>query len=88
MSFDWIQGSSCPAGQSARWEDQYIRDIQARAKLLHNLQFSKKEATRRIQAALAWEFDEDIASTARPAFFKKIPKLVASVYKHAQRGKG
>ena len=87
MSFDWMHVK--PTKQDAqRWRDQYLHSIEERARLLYNLQYSAARATQRIQADLAWEFDESIGSTSLPSFYKDVPSLVKNAYSHAQRGKG
>ena len=86
MPFDWMN-TQRPAVPAGRFRDQHVRAIRERARLLFNLGFSEAEACRRIEAALAWEFDADVASTPRPDFYAEIPALVAAVYAHALRGR-
>ena len=85
MSFDWMS-SECPPVDPSRFLDQHVNAIEERARLLYNLRFDSKEATRRIQAALDWEFDGDIAATPRPGFYKDVAKIVKGVYTQAKRG--
>ena len=85
MSFDWMQTPARKPTPDA-FRDQFVRAIRERARLLSNLGFAEAEAVRRIQAALAWEFDESIGSRPRPAFYAEVPAIVAAAYAHARRG--
>jgi hypothetical protein len=87
MPFDWMHVDRT-RGDSKSWQNQYLRGIRERAKLLYNLKFTSKRATQRIQSDLAWEFDNSIASTPLPSFYKQVPKIVAAVYEHARAGQG
>ena len=78
MPFDWMHPKRVKL--ETGFTAQFVREIKERAQLLRNLNFSKKEATARIQAAVRWEFDEEISSTPLPKFYKDIPKLVKGVY--------
>lgn len=85
MSFDWMENPA-PKSRPAAWQEQHERGIKQRAKLLYNLRFSEAQATARIERALAWEFDADLAKTPLPPFFKEIGGLVSGVYAHQRRG--
>ena len=85
MSFPW--DDHMPRGPSPdKFREQHVRGIRERARLLYNLKFTEAQATRRIRAALEWEFDDSFATTPHPAFFGEIGDIVASVFAHARRG--
>ena len=85
MPFDWMDSPARPAPPGA-FRDQFVRSIRERARLLSNLGYREADAVGRIQAALAWEFDQDFRKTPRPAFYAEVPELVAAAYAHARRG--
>jgi hypothetical protein len=78
MPFDWMHPKRVKL--EGRFTKQFVGEIKERARLLRNLNFSKKEATKRIQAALRWEFDKEVMSTPMPKFYKDVPKLVKEIY--------
>jgi len=79
--------TSTPSQSAGKdWQDQYIRAIEQKARLLLNLKYSKADTVRRIKADLAWEFDADINSTPLPRFYKDVSKLVQGVYDFAESG--
>ena len=86
MPFDYYHVTRSPQDPQ-RFAQQFIRAIEERARLLHNLRYPVKQATARIRADLDWEFDADLASTPRPKFYKDVPGIVKTVYAHADRGK-
>jgi hypothetical protein len=81
MPFEWCQ-TDRSGPNPAKFEQQYLASIRERAKLLCHLKFPAAKATARIQAALAWEFDADVASTPLPSFYGQVPTLVSEVYSH------
>jgi hypothetical protein len=87
MSFDWLEPKRV-ARTGDPFREQYVRAITQRARLFFNLGYPEGQATDRIQAALRWEFDADIASTPVPPFYAQVPELVASEYKRARGSRG
>ncbi len=82
--FDWMGSGTAP--NAGAFQDQFVRGIRERARLLANLGFDEATATTRITAAVDWEFDDAFAGTRRPSFRGEIPALVAQVFAHARRG--
>ncbi len=63
-----------------RSEEMFKREVLERARLLHNLKYSSKDAITRIKDNLSWEFD-GTWTTRLPGIFEQIDELVNSVYK-------
>ena len=55
MPFSWMDNRPTPVRPGA-FRTQFVRGIQGRARLLHNLKYKESDTVARIQSALRWEF--------------------------------
>ncbi len=62
-----------------RSSEAFAQEIEERTSLLHKLGYTKEQATARIKANIAWEFDSTWAKKA-PSFAKTIDKVVTAYY--------
>jgi hypothetical protein len=63
MSFPWLVCTPPRPDGAARRAKVAIAELASRAGVLYRLGFSKADATRRLTAAVAWEYD---AGSSRP----------------------
>ncbi|HEX4416532.1 MAG TPA: hypothetical protein VH165_01480 [Kofleriaceae bacterium] len=84
MSFPWLHVTPPRAGGADRHAQVASAELASRAGMLFRLGFSQADATRRLSAAVAWEYDTGAAGRAyhRPAALSDhaIAKIVADTY--------
>ena len=85
MSFPWLVCTPPRSdGAERRALDAALAELASRAGVLYRLGFSQADATRRLTAAVAWEYE---ASAAKPAYHRPtalsdhaIAKLVSDTF--------
>lgn len=69
MSFPWLVCTPPRSDGAERRAKVAIAELASRAGVLYRLGFSQGEATRRLAAAIAWEYD---TGAARPAYRRPV----------------
>jgi hypothetical protein len=84
MSFPWLVCTPLRSDGAERRAKVALAELASRAGVLYRLGFSQADATRRLTAAVAWEYE---ASAAKPAYHRPtalsdqaIAKLVSDTF--------
>jgi len=84
MPFPWLHCTPARSQGADRRASVACAELASRAGVLYRLGFSQAAATRRLAAAIAWEYDPESSRGAhrRPAALAEpaIAKIVADVY--------
>jgi hypothetical protein len=83
MSFPWLSRTNSVAGGADRRDKVAADELASRAGLLFRLGYSEADATKRLIAHIAWEYDQPQSHYKRPETLsdQAIAKLVAETYK-------
>lgn len=83
MSFPWLSRTNSVAGGADRRDKVVADELASRAGLLYRLGYSEADATKRLIAHIAWEYDQPQSQYKRPESLsdQAISKLVAETYK-------
>lgn len=88
MSFPWLERTPPRTDGAANRANVAAREVADRAALLFRLGFSEKDATKRLVAHIAWEFDQpSTGAHQRPATLSDaaIGKIVSDTYARKPR---
>ncbi|MDX2089004.1 MAG: hypothetical protein SFX73_14200 [Kofleriaceae bacterium] len=83
MSFPWLSRTQPSAGGADRRDKVAADELASRAGLLFRLGYSEAEATQRLIAHVAWEYDQPQSHYKRPDGLsdQAIATLVTETYK-------
>jgi hypothetical protein len=82
MSFPWLSCTPPRADGAARRDEVAAAELAQRAALLYRLGFTKADATQRLVARVAWEYEPSAGAHKRPASLSEqgIAKIVSDTY--------
>ncbi|MBM4395021.1 MAG: hypothetical protein FJ087_04965 [Deltaproteobacteria bacterium] len=82
MPFDWMHDKVNPAFAKkivGRFAEMHRAEMEQRARLLHNLKYTRDRAIARLRQNLEWDFE----MSRVPKFRSEIPGIVDRVYRRA-----